>query len=427
MAQQDDGAEQARSGILGLNQLSYKLRPDLSVCVSKTIQKQFAQTQSQAPRDTLTFILNTGSAFLDLKDSFLSLDITNTSTTPGAETAWFGHYGGSACNVIERLVISSRSGQVLERIDRPNLLAAIKLQYTQSRDYSRNGPASAAGMANAAEDLDWPKASTIRFCIPLSMISPMVCSYDALIPAQLASGMRFEFLLASGNDAMASSSVVEGQTFNYSITNASLNVQSFLLSDVVLRSLNSMAAESGLEVVCSSMYCAAGERTTDTLNLELGKASSRALMCIYAETNKVRANASLSPMARASLDTTNYVSELQFRVGSLYFPNTSIRGDNARLSSPELYTQALQAFNSYKQQVPYVSEIMFRDGAAVFAQTLERSSVLELSGIPLSNSRVLALNARFGGSAQVTAKSSVFYLNYVTLIRVFASNVTVEI
>ena len=88
----------------------------------------------------------------------------------------------------------------------------------------------------------------------------------------------------------------------------------------------------------------------------------------------------------------------------------------------------MQGFNSYKKNANmYVSEKDFREGSAVFAQTLERSSVMELSGIPLSNSRVLALQAKFGGTSANTAALSTFYLKYVTLIRVFSSNVTVEI
>jgi hypothetical protein len=150
-------------------------------------------------------------------------------------------------------------------------------------------------------------------------------------------------------------------------------------------------------------------------------------MCIYAEQEKTRADKTKSPVARTNLDATNYIEEIQFRVGSLYFPTTSIRGESARLSSPEIYTQALQGFNSYKPNgSTFISESQFRLGSAVFAQTLERSSVLELSGIPLSNSRVLALQAKWGGTSS-TGKSSVFYLKYVSLIRVFASNVTVEI
>jgi hypothetical protein len=432
--QDNSGAEQARSGILGLNQLSYKLRPDLSVAVSKTVQKCYPQTQTQAPRDTLTFILNTGSSFLDLKDSYLSLDIENKSSGGTATNlAWWGEQGGSAANVIERLVISSRSGQVLERIDRANLLSAIKMEWVHDEGYGRFGAGSAAGNGSSEGSspwsfLNWTRNTKLRFCIPLSLISPMVDSYDALIPAQLASGMRFEFLLASGEASMASSLNEEAEILSYQITNASMNVQSFLLSDVVLRTLNGMAAQSGLEVVCSSMYCATGERNSNTLNLELGKASSRALMCIYAEQEKTRANKTTSPVRRAILNAANYVQELQFRVGSLYFPNTSIRGENDRLSSPELYTQALQGFNTYKTNgSTFIAEYAFRNGSAVFAQTLERSSVLELSGIPLSNSRVLALQAKWGGNVAVTSKSSVFYLKYVSLIRVFASNVTVEI
>ena len=62
----------------------------------------------------------------------------------------------------------------------------------------------------------------------------------------------------------------------------------------------------------------------------------------------------------------------------------------------------------------------------IMSTTFERSSVLDLAGIPLSNSRVLALNATFADSA-TTAKTSYLFLEYITLARVFISNCTVEV
>jgi hypothetical protein len=424
----------AAMGILGINNLSYKLRPDLAVCVSRSIQKQFPQTSTTAPRETMTFILNTGSAYVDFKDSYLSLDVTNTSTVATNEKCWFDSWGGSACNLIERIVISSRSGQIMERIDRANLLAAINLEYTHDLSWREYGTATAAGVARTVEELDWPSVnvvpvgnSTIRFCIPLSMISPFINHTESLMPSQLCSGMRIELLMSSASDAMASSSNATGQVMNYAISNASLNLQSYLLSDVVLRTLNQMSAANGLEIVSSTNYVAVGERSTNTLNLELGKAASRALSCIYAERDKTHPINSTS-MKRRPITSTDFVEELQFRIGSLYFPTTSIRGNSDRLTSPELYTQALQSFGKYRQvdnTSSSVSERDFRNGSAVFAQTFERSNVLSLAGQPLSNSRVLALNAQFK-NVPLGGVSNAFWLSYVILVRVFASNCVIE-
>ena len=113
------------------------------------------------------------------------------------------------------------------------------------------------------------------------------------------------------------------------------------------------------------------------------------------------------------------------RLGSLFFPNTSIRGDGPRQSSPELYASALQAFGQMTKSSPNISvtEPEYRAGKAVYAQSFERSSVLDLAGQPSSNSRIISLVSRFSDTA---VHDSSFYLFFAQLIRVFSSNAVVE-
>ena len=101
----------AKASILAVNSLIYQLQPDLSVAVSRTMVKQFPLAQKHTSRDTMIFTLNSGSAYLDFRDSYQSFDGKNISTG----SAFFGTSGGSACNFFNRLTISSRSGQIIER------------------------------------------------------------------------------------------------------------------------------------------------------------------------------------------------------------------------------------------------------------------------------------------------------------------------
>ena len=117
-----------KAGVLSLNNLTYQLAPDLSVAITRTVTSQFFQSQTHAPGSSGICIFNTGSSFVNGKESFLVLDVQNLSrTAAGAATnAWFGAYGGSAANFINSLTILSRSGTVLEKIDRANQLSNIK-------------------------------------------------------------------------------------------------------------------------------------------------------------------------------------------------------------------------------------------------------------------------------------------------------------
>jgi hypothetical protein len=67
----------------------------------------------------------------------------------------------------------------------------------------------------------------------------------------------------------------------------------------------------------------------------------------------------------------------------------------------------------------------FMEDSAIFACNLERSTVMELSGIPLSNSRMLSLNVSWNVAA--TARKFNVFLKHAVLIRCFANSISVEI
>ena len=272
--------------------------------------------------------------------------------------------------------------------------------------------------------LDWGTGETVRFVIPLGCLSTFFDTCDQLVPCQLASGLRIELLLEDGKSAMVqATSGVTASAFE--ISNATLNLQSYLLSDVVLRTLNEMSASSGLELVHQTVYSAVGQRNSSLLTSELGKSASRCLKALYHERAVTSTALTQDVFASPTWTSSYYVQELQWRLGSLFFPNTSIRGDGPRQSSPELYASALQAFGQMTKSGPNISvtEPEFRSGKAVYAQSFERSSVLDLAGQPSSNSRIISLVSRFSDTA---VHDSSFYLFFAQLIRVFSSNAVVE-
>ena len=419
-----------KASILAVNQMTYVLQPDLSVCVSRTMCKNYPQAQQHAPRDTISFILNTGSAWVDFKDSYLELTIENKSTGGTDQHAFWGANGCSAANIINRLTISSRSGQVIERIDRCNQLAAIRVLWEKNASWAEYGPGSATGIAKTADDLDWDDGvgSRVRFVIPLGMISPFFDTCNQLVPCQLSSGMKIELLLEDAAVAMVMKS--SAATAGYLVSSCSLNLQSYLLSDVVSRTLSEMSSQSGLELVHETVYSAIGQRSSTVLNTEFSKAASRVLKAIYHERPTASQDSTVSKFAAVSWSDATpglyFCLEQQWRLGAQYFPNTSIRGDSCRESAPEVYAAALQAFGTFARDNPvsYVSEKQFRNGAAIFAQSFERSSVLALAGQPTSNSRVINFSAKFADAG--SNRESSVYVFYTQLVRVFASNCVIE-
>ena len=252
-----------KSSILSINNLQYVLQPDLSVCVSRTMVKQFPQQSKHVPRDSMIFTLNSGSNYLDLQESYLSVDVKCTSVSADGKTTTSATFGaGSACNLFNRLTISSRSGQIIERIDRANQLASIRQYYERSPSW-----ATGAGSAMDIPTTEvWGGGVTRRFVIPLSMLSVFADTCDQLLPAQLASGLRFELLMEDAQVALKAASATDIP--GYEVTAASLNLSSYILSDVVLRTINESSASSGLELVHTTIYSAIGQRTGTLLNTE---------------------------------------------------------------------------------------------------------------------------------------------------------------
>jgi hypothetical protein len=146
----------------------------------------------------------------------LVLDVTNTSLVP----VYFGPsvFGCSAANLINRVTISSRSGSILEKIDRASQLSAIRVLYEHDRTWRLFGPGTAAGTSDTLAGLDWQPNTTLRFCIPLGVISPLLGSIDTLLPAQLCSGLKFELVLSSAEEALVSGGATD--VLSYEIANA---------------------------------------------------------------------------------------------------------------------------------------------------------------------------------------------------------------
>jgi hypothetical protein len=248
----------ARSGLISLNNLSYLLSPDLSVAVSRKHVTSFSQQNQYSPGQKISIILNSGAQYIDPGNSFLKFTVTN----PTAASGTFGI--GSACNLFRRVVISSRSGDEVERVDRLNKLAVVLDRYTKSKEWMQT-VGSAMGYTNdfeatAATNDDFngimptgdANGGDVRtYCIPLACLSSLFRSYDKLLPSHLCSGMRFELELESARVAYKS---IGGTPINYTISDVELHMDAYTLTDSVTRVLNETAATTGKYVSFFSVF-----------------------------------------------------------------------------------------------------------------------------------------------------------------------------
>ena len=409
------------SMVLGINALSYQTPPDLSVVVSRADCNQFFQGSSFSPSSSGNCIWNTGSSYIDPKETYLILDVRNDSTDPGITSPWFGK-DLTACNLINRLTISSRSGVIIEQIANVNVLAAIRQKYEiSSKDLAELSMAGAR--SDQPADTWWPKTTSKRFSIPMTLLSPWFASVNMLLPSSLASGLKFEFLFESSSNALVTGTA--SQAPSYLIIGARMLTSNYTLSDVVQRNLNQSAASSGLEIISSTYFSQSGSRSTNVVNLDVSKSVSRALSAFYVEklgTSSVDYRS--SKLVSSPITSGDYVTESQWRVGSLYFPQSSVRTieDGSEPSAVDLYIMALQSFGR-KGCVTTLDRFM--SDSAILGVSLERSTVTELAGIPLSNSRMLSLNVSWNTAA--SARKYNVFLKHAVLIRCFANSISVEV
>lgn len=201
---------------MALNDLNYQLNPDLSVVVNRTHKTQFPQTQDYTNGQATIFIVNSGSDFVDPARSWLSLDVvvpefpglSNPKPVGSAEyksidalpyhNIYLNHYfgpSGSILNLIDSVLVSSRSGDELSRVSNYAQMANMHLPVYFGQDWmdsigSNLGMASHIGAPNTWADTPNEQGAQ-RFCIPLYLLSPFF-NYGRLMPSAIMSGLRIE-------------------------------------------------------------------------------------------------------------------------------------------------------------------------------------------------------------------------------------------
>lgn len=270
------------------------------------------------------------------------------------------------------------------------------------------------------------------------------------------------------------------------IKNPYFSLCSVQLSDSIQRALNEQSAVNGLEIVyCDferDMIALPGLATS--VHQEVRKSCSRA--------TKAFSRVTLDDSDRQSSRMDSFAGEMglpfteyQWQLGSLYFPQQPVKSssvdrpldigreayfhflDSVDRLAPTNRSQAAVALtfdtivghNIYDPLTYYqyrtsqtimglygknlalpAKESTFMHNGHVIGVNLERTSLFNLAGVPVNNSRVLALHAKMQGSTYQkfddnntssdvsdNARRVLFtYLKYVKLARVFLNNVEVE-
>ena len=287
------------------------------------------------------------------------------------------------------------------------------------------------------------------FIIPLYELCGLF-AYDKLLPSMLMSGCRISLEFeTSTNDTMFSTNQLATNAPDNRLANGKNDLQiknfffglkSVQLTDASQRTLNEHSAVHGLEIVYPDYDVTSKTSAQSTENIEIRKACSRALKA-FSVIRKQDVIAGVEPSGQIPIDKLAVlfdrlscmpwdVSKYQWRFGALYFPHQPVEhkdstGDSLVPVAKESYFHALDAFGRVAPNGVY-SDVSFKEYYlynGVVAVGLERSTLFNLSGVPINNSRILALNVEFKGTDNKRIDT---FIKYVKLARVFLNNVEVE-
>lgn len=486
-----------RQGLITVNDLNYVLEPDLSVATNKTHKKHFFQSASYEHGQQGICILNSGADYIDTRRSFLSFELVGSHA---ATTTYTLGALGTACNLIKNITISTRSGDELCRITDYNALQHMILPLTYDEEwFQTTGQLMGQNKRIVQEAGDFV---THRFIIPMYVLSPLF-AYGRLLPAMLMSGMRIEIewedaikpFIATKTDVpvvfanVHNLSVAEG-ALTTTIKDPYFSLASVQLSDSIQRALNELSATNGLEVVYCDWERTTVDQRTDlaTTNIEVRKSCSRALKAFARVRATGGAGPDTTPMPDSKKDSFRAEQEFpfleyQWQLGSLYFPQQPVKATTTYGCGIEAYAHVLEAADKFHgdarqpllslhgggvahgaqfdsqlkgvaQNDPHeVKAVIGVHGDSLYGThgsymfdshclgvTLERSTMFNLAGVPVNNSRVLALRAKLqtSKSGEVKASNGLaitagatyrkidVFLKYVKLARVFLNNVEVE-
>jgi hypothetical protein len=165
--------------------------------------------------------------------------------------------------------------------------------------------------------------------------------------------------------------------------------------------MNQLASTGGLELsyVSTAATFTTGASSQNRFSINANLSVSRALHVFAVE---VPASALVGDQDSFNCGLGNELDTWQFRVGSLYMPNAPVQGlkDSLiqtlhsfdKLRNCHQSSNCAVDFDSFEGKIsPSSGE---RNNAAVGA-TLERSSTLNLSGVPISQSRALVLDISY--------------------------------
>ena len=412
----------SEESILFANNLSYKLPIPSSVVVDRVLKRQYFQNTNYSENTTMVCTFNTGTDYIDTKNSSLVLKIkVNQGSGGGTFYASFGT--GSGLNLLRNMRIYHRTGVCYSNVQKINLYNKIEQRYNESSNwFSTVGRLMGYEQTATAISNIVAGANELTIVIPLDKLHPFFNpSGGCLLPNVMASGLRFECDLASLGEAFVLDASTDEAPSNYEVTQVYFETMNVSLQDSAISTLNTVASKQALEYVYCDIFTSqnTSPSLTNAVNIDINKAVS------YADhvCTSIQDTDSLNDVYVDAFNLDYRGAQWWYQLGSNYYP-ASVKVDDDRVA----YKNALLTFDKLKhtdkESIVTIQDFNTKDG--IYSVSLERDTALALSQSPINSSRSLRFEVQFNTAPSEAITTTVF-LTYLTSGRATLTSARVDI
>lgn len=402
------------------NKMSYDI-PDSLTLVKKRTQIEAAFDEENFDNvggsEVLRCSWNTGEYMVSTKKSYLAIQLSVKSGV----TSPFTFGSGSVMSIFRDIIIRSKSGVELCRMNDPKIWNKIKWYY-DTPSTRKDQIEGVSGFPSTLETMSYasPEPTDNRkymFTIPLDFLSPLFNTIDGseYLPSQLAEGLTFEFYMAQ----LDTFCVMQGDPgfipTQYNIHSVKFRLDGVILNDKSLMELQNRCHKKGLEWTCGGVYKQDIKRIlgSEDVQNQINYSVSQALKADTVYQLSTRTNLAQTDKSRFLLVS----SEFQYRSGSDYFPMNRIKDTSVFKS--EIYMQAV-----YTHPETFTGLTSFFDNT-IYSANLNLNDDLALSGIIVNNSKTLEfLGMSTPEWSDIDVDVSTL-LHYVKVIKIVGTNVSV--
>ena len=415
--------------LLAVNALQFTLPPQLGIATSRKHVVMFPQQASYTGSSTIIIDSQTGSTYVDPFNSYF---VFKVALTTNAARPW-SWGSGSVANLIDRIIVRSRSGKELSRVESFPLWAKYSQLYSKGRDWNQTisraqgYPDYSAAPADASYGDSYASGATYTFVLPLHLVPCFAPLNGKLLPPQLMEGLRLEITLANPAAAVAPYAAATALTTVTSVVTPELHYDCFTIADQFARKIIDMSARSGLKLLYEEAFHTLVVATTNTINFDIKKACSKGLrLMLIPRDSTVVGVVNNDPVASSQY---SFLTQ-QINIGSEYIPNQKLSTGIDAKTFLESYYQTMFAHNalsgsttiSPEQYLGVDDRTAYNSAMSCF--TLNKSNVTGLNGFVINNSRALVVNLTSDTGTVASLRLDAF-LVHLRSLDVMVSNVSV--